>query len=496
VLRRWGLRRDSRWFGCGLVALLLLSTLGIGFPASAAGEQPYKVSEFLIAGGPGNQGWPIANGHRVIWGPSSGDGNRITIHDLASGQDSYINRPKLAQWPLGVDGDTLVTTEENGIYAYHLPDGSRTEIAAPKGDATYGRTAARISGDIVVWAEGAYPNLELYAYSLSSKQTTRLNSQPVQRDGLALRGNVLAWVDRRNVSSAQAESDIYGYDLAAKKEFRITSAPEPVTLPAITDGVVVWGSARGNEGRLEGFDLASATSFEITTTPGSSWLPTSVAADGDLVVWSGPGPTDEDVWGYDLAQRKSFIICRAIGGQSGLSISGQTVVWTDWRHSGVGKYEGDSDIYAARLEPGPSDPPPAVGVPGSTDAKIEIVWPHDSAPVTEAKQVNVTAALFVSGTLLSVPREANYTVRLYRALNNGLVGPMGVGTKRVATQWTQVFPVWDFNDVDVQAANDPTDKYYSTLSVDELTTFTSVWAHGADPRTYFPKMDAPEAACE
>jgi len=47
------------------------------------------------------------------------------------------------------------------------------------------------------------------------------------------------------------------------------------------------------------------------------------------------------------------------------------------------------------------------------------------------------------------------------------------------------------NDVDVSRAKDPSQKLYFMVRVEGVDTATSVWAHGADPRTYFPQPDVP-----
>jgi hypothetical protein len=48
---------------------------------------------------------------------------------------------------------------------------------------------------------------------------------------------------------------------------------------------------------------------------------------------------------------------------------------------------------------------------------------------------------------------------------------------------------WDFNGVDVSAANDPLNRVYFWVSVDGVPTYTNVWAHGSDARTLFPQPD-------
>jgi hypothetical protein len=55
----------------------------------------------------------------------------------------------------------------------------------------------------------------------------------------------------------------------------------------------------------------------------------------------------------------------------------------------------------------------------------------------------------------------------------------------------QPFPFWELNDIDVSRATDPKQKLYFMVRVEGVDTATSVWAHGADPRTYFPQQDVP-----
>lgn len=131
--------------------------------------------------------------------------------------------------------------------------------------------------------------------------------------------------------------------------------------------------------------------------------------------------------------------------------------------------------------------------PASTDARIEIVWPHGNLPVNRATQANVTAALFNHESTTSVNPAFARTVRLWRALNNGVGQVVSTGVKRLAQAGSLQYPVWDFNDIDVSAARDPKNKYYFWVTVDGQRTNPSIWSHGADARTIFPNQDTPTA---
>jgi len=136
------------------------------------------------------------------------------------------------------------------------------------------------------------------------------------------------------------------------------------------------------------------------------------------------------------------------------------------------------------------DLPTAAGYTGSPlDARIEILWPHGGAPVFRAAKANLTAILTRPGTLESVSPDWSPTVRLWRALDNGVMEEVAVGAKRVVTRGGLTYPVWDFNNVDVSAAKDPAHKLIFMLTVDGVETRSNVWVHGVDARTIFPVWD-------
>ena len=132
--------------------------------------------------------------------------------------------------------------------------------------------------------------------------------------------------------------------------------------------------------------------------------------------------------------------------------------------------------------------PPAAGRAG-IDARIEIVWPHDWAPVDKAKLANIGLRLFVPGSLLPPSCGWRPKVTVWQANNTNPAEPL-----RQADQGSldgQPYPFWMLNDVDVSRANDPTQKLYFMVRVEGVNTATSMWAHGADARTYFPAQDVP-----
>jgi hypothetical protein len=141
------------------------------------------------------------------------------------------------------------------------------------------------------------------------------------------------------------------------------------------------------------------------------------------------------------------------------------------------------------------DQPTGVGAVVQADAKIEIVWPQGNLPVSQAKKVNVTAALFNRGGLQTGGESLNPSLRLYRALNSEPGEVVANGTRRMAASGGLTYPLWDFNDVDVSAANSGSNKYYFWVAADGMEVQSNVWSHGTDARTIFPQKDVPAESC-
>ncbi|HEY53934.1 MAG TPA: YncE family protein [Caldilineae bacterium] len=124
-------------------------------------------------------------------------------------------------------------------------------------------------------------------------------------------------------------------------------------------------------------------------------------------------------------------------------------------------------------------------------AKIEIVWPHGGAPVSEAKLANITAHLYEDELLNPVACAFDQPVRLWTTLNNAPARLTAIGQPRQVKENGRVFTVWDFNDIDVSAANDPQNVLNFFVTVDGYATRRNIWTHGADARTHSPQQDTP-----
>jgi hypothetical protein len=145
--------------------------------------------------------------------------------------------------------------------------------------------------------------------------------------------------------------------------------------------------------------------------------------------------------------------------------------------------------------PAPTTPSPAPGQP-YIRSKIEIVWPHNNVPVREATRANVTAYLIAGQGNEPPPCDWDPVVHLWAAQSGSAARVVATGQKRMLSQGGSTFPAWDFNDVDVSAAQDPTGKLAFFATVEGVPTYPNIWVYAGDPRTIFPQADMPQGVTD
>ncbi|MBV9897951.1 MAG: hypothetical protein JO020_27670, partial [Chloroflexi bacterium] len=103
-------------------------------------------------------------------------------------------------------------------------------------------------------------------------------------------------------------------------------------------------------------------------------------------------------------------------------------------------------------------------LPTAVDAPIQVVWPRDPLAA------NITGVLLAPGTTTPVPCRWNPTVRLFASVDGGPTLSAGTGAKRIVNENGIIYPVWDFNGIDISAAN-------SGKSIDFWVDVTGVNTH-------------------
>jgi hypothetical protein len=151
---------------------------------------------------------------------------------------------------------------------------------------------------------------------------------------------------------------------------------------------------------------------------------------------------------------------------------------------------GEPFIVDEEVAPLPSD---------SVRSRIELVWPHQGADVKSASQVNVTAQLLMPGPgIVAVPcRYKPATVQLWRKPNGGTAELVANGVRRMADEQGVRYPVWDFNDVNVEYARDENRFYEFSVVVDGVKTTADTWTYGGPtPTDWTEPPGRPQRSCE
>jgi hypothetical protein len=149
---------------------------------------------------------------------------------------------------------------------------------------------------------------------------------------------------------------------------------------------------------------------------------------------------------------------------------------TDPRDPSIYLVGGDPRILVERVAP----------LPTAVDAPIQVVWARDTSVA------NITGVLLNPGSTVSVPCRWNPTVRLYASVDGGPTLNAGTGAKRMVTEGGITYTVWDFNGVDISAANAGKSIDF-WMDVGGVSTHATRWTYSnAPPPTPTPTPVATE----
>ncbi len=244
--------------------------------------------------------------------------------------------------------------------------------------------------------------------------------------------------------------------------------PNTVRLRWTRNGVLPTGQSEQTPAHdLPGFP-ASQTGQRTIRTVGDKVFPSWVFNDVPIGF---PTP------GADLALSKTFFFVEVDGADTRSNV---------WSHSADPR-----TFFPSQFNP----PGVATTAPSVVDGMVQVVFPHSRSgaiqPVSDAPLANIAVEVFTHPMGPSVPLGFNKRVRLLQALNDGFLNPVANSQVLSRTVGTLTFPRWEFNDVDVSAANTPGNKYFFAVKVEGAETHTIIWAHGAEARTIFPQVDVP-----
>jgi hypothetical protein len=446
----------------------------------------------------------------------------IYAYDLATARESRVTAWSSLVGHLAISGHTVVCEAKMqraagsnyrtaSILAYDLSTSRRRTLVEFESHPI--NVWVDVDGDLVVWSALMMWDQDIYGYDLRLGSPLAICSAIGDQYMPRIAGHSVVWLDARHrpLGEGAWNANIYGATLQPGD-----APPPPVSgAPTAIDAriEVLWPHGGVSVSQAELANVAAYLFLPGTRRlPPCQWRPqvlllgaqnnevrgpvvASLRRDDAVAIWR----ADNISVGIARNPRNSLYLYLAVLDKAPglvrtpdsayISVTTQDTV----THSNVWAHASNALTFFPQ-----QDTPTAVddsADPSLVDARIEIVWPHGWARVSEADLVNVTAHLYLSGSLVSVSPKANPTIHLWRSLNNEPGEIVATGEKRLVTADSTTYPVWDFNNIDVSAARDPANKYYFRLSLDELPGGSNIWVHGLDARTYFPQQDMPEGSC-
>lgn len=198
-----------------------------------------------------------------------------------------------------------------------------------------------IDSGVVVWNEAIAPvwDYDIKGINLTTGQNLIICSKTETQYDPSISGNNVIWTDNRN-----GNWDIYGYNLVNATEFPVCTALGDQTEVRISGTTVVFRTMQGgtsNNGIWK-YDISTNTKLPICTSTATN-MAGAPDTNGNIVIWwdgrnSGGRSNRDDIYGYNLATQTEFPVCTAVDEQTNPKISGNTIVWLDWRDRTVDSF--------------------------------------------------------------------------------------------------------------------------------------------------------------
>lgn len=255
--------------------------------------------------------------------------------------------------PSDLHGDELVFVNQEGhVLLHNLESGETaqlTEAPTPRWDAVVneryvawieqvGETTAVVDGreERVILAQ-----VVVYERAAGTQQT--ITEAPAPRIGLALDGERLVWMDRRNeLEEHYSFYDLYAYDLASGTEQPVAVAPGAQEQPAIDGDLIVWrdnGNNPERDGRWAGcsncpenqadiylYDFAAGEALPLVENEWNNAMPT---VGGGRVAWVQFTSTEGDLYLLDVETGERQRVTETAGGEGNPQLFGDgRLGWT------------------------------------------------------------------------------------------------------------------------------------------------------------------------
>lgn len=213
--------------------------------------------------------------------------------------------------------------------------------AAPTPD----QTDPTIAGTTIAWADRRTGIFDVVTYDTDGGQEQRLAlvvplpAPGTERAQPTLDGQTLAWVTTPPVDEGGASSGsvtqqqtIGAYDLARNRLIPTPNiAPGQFRRPAISGGTIIYSVKRNGQWDVFGYDTATTAEFPIAVGSG---VHGAVVASGGTLAYEVYRDGSWDIMGYNLKDKREFPIATGAGDQVEPQISGPMVVYRNLNATG------------------------------------------------------------------------------------------------------------------------------------------------------------------
>ena len=219
------------------------------------------------------------------------------------------------------------------------------------------QTNPAISGNFVVWQDNTSGNWDIWLGDITDTANVRTYGIAVynyDQQNPAIDREWVTWEDNFvSVDNPQGIWDLYGADVLRPNkpvEYLFGGFIDPQQRSAISGRYVVWQQQYNGVDDWDIFaeDVSDPANPKLITIANDFSNAINPDISGNLIVWQDDRNGDWDIYGYNLATRREFLISDAQPNQTVFSnqtypaISGTTVVWQD-------DLGGKMNIYMALL---------------------------------------------------------------------------------------------------------------------------------------------------
>lgn len=183
-----------------------------------------------------------------------------------------------------------------------------------------------IDGSKVVWSEKIEKYWQIILFDAQNSSRYQLTSDAFDHVHPSISGNVVIWLQ----GEPGNPNRLGGINYATGQP--LTLPVDQASQPYLAGSSLVWLGETNIETlatSVRFLDSETQKSETLFRSRGARWP----AISGNVVVWEDWRNYNADIYGYDLLTREEFPIAVASGNQEAPNISGQIVVWCDGRNT-------------------------------------------------------------------------------------------------------------------------------------------------------------------